>query len=157
MNVIPESAYWPSISVATQDFIGTQIFHADYLAMSKRFGPLDVSIGAGRGRIGGGFGGLRYSPGFLKNVSLVAEYDANNYQQDAFATVSGAAERKKGPSYGIEYKWGWLGSQLSYDSGGRVGVIAYIAIPLNRKEYVPKLDEPAPYRAPISHPDTERW
>ena len=156
-NVLQESAYWPSISIATQDFIGTKIFHADYVALSKRFGALDVSMGSGRGRIGGGFGGLRYSPAFLKNVSLVAEYDANNYQGDPSATLSGAAQLKKGPSYGIEYQWGWLGSQLSYDSGGRVGVIAYIAIPLNRKEYIPKLDEPAPYRAPVSHPDTERW
>ncbi|MHB8746719.1 MAG: YjbH domain-containing protein [Gammaproteobacteria bacterium] len=152
-----ESAYVPALSVGAQDFLGTRLFAAHYLAMSKRFGPIDASVGAGNGRIGGLFGGLRYTPTAYRNLSLVAEYDATKYGQDFSSSVSGAAERKKGLSFGIEYQaFGWLHTQLSRQ-GHTTGLMAYISVPLNRKEYVPKLDEPAPYAKVTPRPKLQRW
>ena len=48
-----EESYWvPEISVGFRDFAGTGLFDAEYVVANKRFGPLDVSLGLGFGRLG---------------------------------------------------------------------------------------------------------
>ncbi len=155
--LLKESALLPAVSVGTQDFLGTKLFDAQYLAMSKRFGQIDASVGVGRDRIGGLFGGLRYTPKAHKKLSFVTEYDANEYSKDYGADISGAADRNKGISYGVEYKFfGFLNTQLSRQ-GDTTGLMAYISIPLSRKEFVPKLDEPAPYTKITPRPSLQQW
>lgn len=154
---IKESPYMPAVSVGTQDFLGTQLFAARYVALSKRFGELDISVGAGNGRIDGAFGGLRFSPKKNQNLSLVTEYDANNYKEDPDAKFSGVTSRKKGLSFGVEYKlFRFLNTQISRQ-GNTTGLMAYISIPLGRKEFVPKLHEPAPYTKVTPRPKLQQW
>ena len=48
-----EESYWlPEVSVGFRDFAGTGLFDAEYVVANKRFGPVDVSLGLGFGRMG---------------------------------------------------------------------------------------------------------
>lgn len=152
---LDESDVLPAVSVGLNDFQGTGLFKAKFLAMSKQLGPVDATLGYGSGRIDGLFAGARYRTG-VNGLSLVAEYDANNYAQDLSAVASGVAGRKKGLGVAAEYRWGWLGSQLSYRDG-EAGVNAYVSIPLNEKDFVPKLDEPKPYQPIKPRPTLAQW
>lgn len=70
--------------------------------------------------------------------------------------MSGASERAGGVTYAVEYQWGWLGGQLSYQSGD-VAANAYVSIPLMQREFIPKLDEPAPYAKTAERVSSEEW
>jgi len=82
LRLIEEHGYWPSLAIGAQDFIGTGLFPAQYVAASKKFGGLDLTLGYGTDRIDGLFGGVRYTPKRFPSISLLAEYDANDYSQD---------------------------------------------------------------------------
>lgn len=49
-----EGPWRPALALGLQDAIGTGIYGGEYLVASKRFGPLDVSLGMGWGRLGTG-------------------------------------------------------------------------------------------------------
>ena len=49
-----EGPWRPALAVGLQDAIGTGIYGGEYLVASKRFGPVDVSLGMGWGRLGTG-------------------------------------------------------------------------------------------------------
>ena len=100
-----EGARLPALALGVQDMQGTNIFEAQYVALSKRFGDIDVTLGYGRERIDGLFGGVRYSPASLPNWSFVTEYDANDYRRDVGSDRSGAAGRKKGINVDAEVRW----------------------------------------------------
>ncbi len=46
-----EDLYIPEIAIGLQDFLGTGLFSGEYIVASKRFGPLDLSLGVGWGRL----------------------------------------------------------------------------------------------------------
>lgn len=48
-----KESYWlPEFSVGLRDVAGTGIFTAEYMVANKRFGPVDISLGVGWGRLG---------------------------------------------------------------------------------------------------------
>lgn len=48
-----QESYWlPELSVGLRDLAGTGLFDAEYIVGSKRFGPVDISLGVGFGRLG---------------------------------------------------------------------------------------------------------
>lgn len=151
-----ERGYLPQFAVGTQDFLGTRLFSADYVALGKRFGGVDVAVGAGRDRIDGAFGGLRYRPDWGRGLGLVAEYDAFDYARDYAADESGAAHRAGGMSYAAEYHYGWLGGQVSYQDGD-IGANLYVVVPLMEREFIPKIAEPAPVAVTPSPASIEEW
>lgn len=138
-----ESPYVPAIGFGVQDFTGTGLFRARYLTLSKQFTDVDLTLGYGEQRIGGWFGGLRYTPAGNQAFSLVLEYDANRYDADFRADVSGAQNRRGGTTFGIEYRRGWVGTQWSLQDGAVSGQL-YVSIPLMKREFIPKIDEPGP-------------
>ena len=73
--LLQEQRYLPAISVGTWDFLGTRVFDADFVVMSKQFASVDFSLGLGRGRLDGGFGGLQYQPDWAPGFDLVYEYE----------------------------------------------------------------------------------
>jgi hypothetical protein len=156
LRLLDEGKYRPSVSIGVQDAFGTGLFNAEYVALSKRLGDLDLSVGYGQDRIDGAFGGLRYSPRFLPGLSLVAEYDAYDYAQDLGSDITGVAKWDKGGAVGVEYRWKWLAAQVSY-AHEEVGVNAYFSIPLNQKDYVPKVHEPEPYTEIVPRPTLAQW
>lgn len=46
-----EDEYFPEVAVGFQDVIGTGVYAGEYIVASKRFGPIDASIGLGWGRL----------------------------------------------------------------------------------------------------------
>ncbi len=154
--LLEENWYTPSLVFGLNDVQGTGLFVSRYLAASKQFGALDTTLGVGTGRIGGMFGGMRYAPKEWDGLALAAEYDANNYRQDRLSARTGVDKRKKGVGLALEYRWGWLGSQLSLRDG-KPGINAYASIPLEAKEFIPKIDEPAPDTEVVARPSFEQW
>jgi len=154
--LLQEQRYLPAISVGTRDFLGTRVFDADFVVMSKQFASVDFSLGLGRGRLDGGFGGLQYQPAWAPGFDLVYEYDATDYANDRFADTSGAVRRKGADTFSIGYRWGWLGGRLAWQSGD-VGLNAYVSIPLMQREFIPKVDEPPPFMAKIERVDLLTW
>lgn len=50
-RLFEEGLFMPQIAVGLQDFIGTGVYSAEYVVASKRFGPVDLSMGMGWGRL----------------------------------------------------------------------------------------------------------
>ena len=162
--LLRESAYLPAVSIGSMDFLGTKVFDAKYAVMSKQFtlnsiGTLDLSLGVGMDRIDGGFGGISYQPTWAKSFEFIYEYDAINYKEDRFANTNSVYGRLGGPTYAINYRWGWLGAQLVYQSSSdNYGINGYLSIPLMQREFIPKLDEPAPFTSrAINRATTAEW
>jgi hypothetical protein len=51
IRLVEEDRYVPQVALGLQDFIGTGVYSAEYLVASKRFGPVDATIGMGWGRL----------------------------------------------------------------------------------------------------------
>jgi len=153
---LAESDLLPAIAGGIQDIQGTGLFKSQYIAVSKKIGDFDLSLGYGVERIDGVFGGVRYRAPAIPGLALVAEWDAINYASDIRAEETGVYNRKHGASYGLEYQWGWLGLQASYQQGN-VGINGYVTIPLGDKEFVPKFDEPEPYTRLTKRPSLDEW
>ena len=156
LRVLPERGWWPQVAVGMQDFQGTGLFSATYLAASKRLGEFDFTAGVGNKRIDGVFGGVRWSPASLPRWSLVAELDAYDYKQDHGSQLSGAASYKKSAAAGVEYRTDWWGAK-AFAAHGEAGLNAWISVPLQAKEFIPKIDEPPPYTKINPRPTEEQW
>ena len=155
LRLLPERAWWPALAVGVQDFGGgTGLFRAPYAVASKRFGDLDLTLGVGDDRIDGAFGGLRWN--VAPRWSLLAEYDAYDYPSDRGAILSGAAEYKKEAALGVEYRGDWGGAK-AFAAHGELGFNVYVELPLERREFVPKIDEPAPYTRINPRPTEAQW
>ncbi len=156
LRAFPETEQRPSLVFGLQDAQGTAIFRSYYVAASKRFGEFDVTLGYGGKRIDGAFGGVRYSPGSMPNWSVVAEYDAYDYKRDVGSARSGSARYKKEPAVGIEYRTPWWGAK-AFAAHGELGLNAYVSVPLEQKEFVPKFEEPPPYTKIKPRPNEAQW
>ena len=156
IRLIDEKRYTPALSLGLQDYLGTGIFRANYLAASKRFGEVDLTVGMGNGRIDGAFAGLRYMPAWLPAVGLSMEYDANDYSGDYGAAQSGVAVHEKGINLALQYQHGPYAAQLSR-AHGEWGINAHFRIPLDDKEFVPKTAEPEPYSRIEPRPNEAAW
>src|SRR5512134_1974929 len=156
LRLLPEREWWPQIAVGAQDAAGgTGLFKAYYVAASKQLGAFDLTLGYGRERIDGAFGGIRWAPA-RSPWSVVAEYDAFDYPNDRFAEQSGVANRRKTGVLGLEYRKEYWGAK-AYASQYEQGVNAWVSIPLEAKEFVPKLDEPEPHTQIVARPTEAQW
>ncbi|HET7198829.1 MAG TPA: YjbH domain-containing protein, partial [Burkholderiales bacterium] len=157
LGVLPERSWWPALALGMQDFgNGTGIFRAPFGVASKRLGEFDFTAGYGAKRIDGAFGGARWTPGAAPRWSLVAEYDAYDYKKDLGAELSGAAKYDKAAAAGVEYRGDIWGAK-AFSSHGNLGVNAYVSLPLDRREWVPKVNEPAPYTRINPRPTEAQW
>lgn len=156
LRIAEESDFAPALGVGLQDYLGTGIFRASYLAASKRIGAADLTLGLGRGRIDGLFAGMRYAPDWMGNASLVAEYDANDYRRDEGAALSGVDRREKDLNLGLRYRWGPYEAQVSR-LHGETGLNVNVRIPLAEKDFVPKRDEPEPTIPIEPRPGEAEW
>ena len=156
-----ETAWLPSVAVGQYDLFGTELFNGTYIVATKTFGSsknLEASIGYGKKRPDGLFGGVRWTPDSLPNWAMVAEYDATNYANDFGAAQTFAGQRSKGPAVGLEYRWGWLGVQVARQKNVN-SINAYVTIPLSQREFIPKIYEPAYFqqKGAWSRPSINEW
>ena len=145
LRVFGETAWLPDVALGLTDVEGTGRFRGQYVVATKSFGPLrnvEASLGYGRDRPDGVFGGVRWTPSRAPNWSLVAEYDANDYPRDFRATET---------SVGVEYRWGWLGAQIARHRD-HFSAHVNVSVPLAQREFIPKFFEPKPYDAKKAPP-----
>lgn len=151
----------PEIAIGVEDFIGTKRFNAKYVLATKQFleANLECTLGYGKGRLKGFFGGAAWSPfrhfkiPVLKGFSFLIEYDAINYKKHLHEHPSGR-EVKSRINGGIAFV-GWDTLQLSVSSvrGVEVAGSASLRYPIGAtKGFFPKVDDPIPYKSPV---DTE--
>ena len=149
LRLIRESTWMPAIAVGATDMLGTELFKGHYFVATKTFGQtrnVEASLGFGRNRPDGIFGGVRWAPVSMPGWAAVAEYDANNYKNDFRGAETAAGQRRKGGAVGVEYRWGWLGAQIARHRD-HFSANAYVSIPFSEREFLPKLLEPAPFEA----------
>lgn len=151
-------SYLPSIAFGLDDFIGTKRFSSQYFVATKTWqeASLEVSLGWGRGRIKGVFGAVAWTPfrnlntPILKNISLLAEYDANDYKKHRSEHFKGRKVNSR-INAGISYVVGdTLQVSVSSVRGEKIAGSISLRYPLGTtKGLFPKIDDPQPYLSPI--------
>lgn len=150
----------PNIAIGWNDFLGTCRFQSFYVAATKEFLPwnLEATFGWGKGRIQGFYGGAAWTPfrkgeSILKNFSIVAEYDANNYQKHIHEHPDGRKVKNR-INAGVQWLL-WDVVRLSGSTLRGEDLAGSVALNYNlgaSKGFIPKIKDPPPYAAPI---DTE--
>ncbi len=151
----------PEISIGVEDFIGTKRFNSKYVLATKQFldWNLECTLGYGKGRIKGFFGGASWSPfrhfkiPVLKDFSVLAEYDAINYKKHLHEHPSGRTVKSR-INAGVAFTL-WDALQFSFSSirGTEVAGSASLRYPIGSTQgFFPKVDDASTYNSPI---DTE--
>jgi hypothetical protein len=142
LGVLKERGPFPAISLGAQDITGTKLFSSSYIAATKRYGPLDLTIGYGNGRLAGMFGGVEIGVG---SFSLIAEHNPIDYTKDKIRAVE---EVHSNLGYSLRYRpFRWLCLDLSYQRGREFGGMLNLSF-LFGKRLVPWRPDP-PYTRPI--------
>jgi hypothetical protein len=149
--------FLPDFAVGWNDFFGSCRFSSFYAVATKEFLKynFEATLGWGNGRIQGFYGGLAWSPfrqisTLLKNLSLVAEYDANNYKRHS-SEHPGGRNIKSRINAGLQLSLGDL-FRLSASSIRGENWAASLAMNYNlgsSKGLFPKIYDSAPYSAPV--------
>ena len=152
---------FPEISIGCEDFIGTKRFNSKYVLATKQFldWNLECTLGYGKGRIKGFFGGLAWSPfrhfqtPFLKELSFLAEYDANDYKKHLHEHPEGRTLKSR-INAGISFlAWNMLQLSLSSVRGEKIAASGSLRYPIGTTDgFFPKNKDAIPYKSPV---DTE--
>lgn len=149
--------YIPDIAIGWNDFMGTCRFRSFYVAATKEFPKwnFEATLGWGNGRIKGFYGGAAWTPfrnfnSYFKNLTLIAEYDANDYKKHADEHPDGRVVSSR-INAGLQYTlWNFLRFSGSTLRGEELA--GSIAINYNLGDsdgFIPKTKNPLPYTAPI--------
>ncbi|GAB4193567.1 MAG: YjbH domain-containing protein [Simkaniaceae bacterium] len=152
--------FLPNFAVGWNDFYGSRQFHSFYIAMTKEWPQhhVEATLGWGKDRIKGFFGGLAWSPfrkskiPVVQGLSFLAEYDANNYRDHP-------KEHPKGRQVsfpvnaGIAFRWNEnillrINSLRGEEFSGLVAVSYNIG---KTQGLLPKVDDPKLYTSPVDH------
>jgi hypothetical protein len=157
--LLPEDGLpnFPSLVIGAEDFMGSKRFNSQYIVATKQWlnMNLETTLGWGHGRIKGFFGGISWTPlrhrdiPFFKNISFVAEYDANNYKKHHHEHPQGRKVKSR-LNLGVNYL-GFETLQLSVSSirGEKIAGAASFRFPLGTtKGLFPKIDDALPYCSP---------
>lgn len=152
---------FPAFAIGVEDFIGTKRFNSEYLVVTQTWNDynIEATLGWGRKRIKGFFGGIAWTPlrktsiPILKNISLLAEYDAYDYKRHAHEHPKGRKVNSR-INAGASYVLGDT-LQLSVNSlrGREISAMGSLRYPFGTTQgIIPKTREPLLYKSPI---DTE--
>jgi hypothetical protein len=112
----------PALAVGWEDFLGTSRFNTRYAVLTKEWQEenMEISLGWGKGRMRGLFGGISWSPWrktnlwLLRELSLMAEWDCYNYKGHPHEHPDGRKIKSR-INTGVTYV-GWDMLQLSLHS-----------------------------------------
>ncbi|MGD0665329.1 MAG: YjbH domain-containing protein, partial [Rhabdochlamydiaceae bacterium] len=153
--------YFPQFAIGLDDFIGTKRFNSQYIVATKTWNGanIEATLGYGKKRMKGFFGGIAWTPWrqtkvfFLKDISLIAEYDGYDYKKHPHEHPHGRKVSSR-INAGVSYVLGDT-LQLSVNShrGEEISAMGMLRYPLGTsKGLIPKTHQPLLYRSPI---DTE--
>ncbi len=150
-------SFLPDFALGWNDFMGTCRFESFYVAGTKEFlaWNFEATLGWGHGRINGFYGGAAWTPfrsfdSFLKNLTLAAEYDANNYKRHTHEHPSGRKVKNR-INAGLQFTL-WDVIRLSGSTVRGEDYAGSIALNYNlgaSKGLIAKTKDPAPYCAPV--------
>ena len=142
LQLLQEHNWWPSLAVGSEDIHGTKLFHSKYITMSRKFGPVDMTLGYGDDRLDGLFGGIEWE--IRPNFSLLFEYDP---------TETLAPSNKKIDSHrnwGARWKpWQWLNLGYSFQRGEEHSFCLTFNFPFGKQILPQKPDYP--FVGPVDH------
>jgi len=154
--------FLPDFAIGWNDFFGTCRFSSFYAVATKEFLKynFEATLGWGKGRIKGFFGGLAWTPlrqktsSFLKNLTLSVEYDANDYKHHS-SEHCGGREVKSRINAGIQLDL-WDLIRLSGSTLRGTDLAGSVAFHYNlgsSEGLFPKFLDSEPYTAPVDiHP-----
>ncbi len=158
--LVPEDGFpmLPEIAVGLEDFLGTKRFNSEYIVATKQLldWNLELTLGWGRKRLKGFFGGAAWSPfrgtriPVLKNLTFTAEYDAIDYKKHPHEHPSGRKVNSR-INAGVNYV-GWDSLQLTLSSirGTDLAASASVRFPIGTTDGIfPKIDDPSKYASPV--------
>ncbi len=161
--LLPEDGFpsLPSFAIGADDFFGSKRFNAQYFVATKQWidWNIECTLGWGRKRIKGLFGGVAWTPfrqtgiPLLKDMTLIAEYDAIDYKHNFHEHPYGR-KLKTRINGGISYLFKDT-VQLTVNSvrGEKIAATGSIRYPIGTSEGLfPKVKDPLPYQTPV---DTE--
>lgn len=158
--VLPEDSDFqmPGISIGVEDCLGTRTFNAQYIVATQVIRPLnlELTLGYGNYRIKGLFGGFLWMPfrkscTFLRNISLVGEYDAIDYSNAFREPHPEGRNIKSRFNYGLKARfWDCFDLSTSYVRGNTFAIELSAFYNFGKtKGFIPKINDPLPYRAPV--------
>jgi len=141
----------PAVAVGVDDTgIGTEVFASQFVAASRHWQwgelRLEGTLGYGRQRIDGLFGGMRLQHDRWPAWAVAIDHDRIDFRRDVGARQIGLDQRRIGRwNAAVEYQSprGW-GVQLG-QRDGQPAVQVSLSIPLGQRSFTPKTLEPAPY------------
>lgn len=147
----------PDFAIGWNDFLGTCRFNSFYVVATKEFLKynFEATLGWGNGRIKGFYGGLGWTPfrqakNFWNGLTLLAEYDANNYRHHHHEHEKGRVVKSR-INAGLQFKL-WDLFRLSASSIRGDDWAASIAMNYNlgaSKGLFPKIFDRPAYTAPV--------
>jgi hypothetical protein len=149
----------PGVAVGAEDFMGTQLFGAQYIVATyvRPEYNFEVSVGYGNKRFNGLFGGMTWMPwwkeraSWLQKLAFVAEYDAVKYQDTYYEPSPYGREQKSHLNVGIKYRYGSLDLMVSSIRGKEIaGSIALNHNIGTMRGMLPHFEDPDIYKAPIN-------
>jgi len=163
LQVIKESKYLPAISIGANDFHGTRLFASEYLAISRKIAPFDITLGIGSKRYSGGsnlfgiddigaFGGIEWN--ISNRFNFIAEYCPIEYEKNpalqGIQPIPKSASSKINLGVRAEIFRG-VDLSLSWQRGDELGVNLNFNVLLG-KSIIPKQPNPPAWRT--LEPDT---
>lgn len=153
--------FLPSFALGFEDFYGSRRFKSFYVAATKEFKKqnLELTLGWGKGRLKGFYGGIAWTPFRFSDVSifnkttLLLEYDAYNYKHHTHEHPKGT-EVKYPINFGVTASFfDFLQLKVSSLRGQEIAASAVLTYNLGEsKGFFAKTQNPNYYTAPI---DTE--
>lgn len=150
----------PGVAVGFEDFMGTKAFKAKYAVLTKVFFDqnLEVSLGYGKDRIRGWFGGVNWMPfrrspyTSLQSLSFAAEYDAIPYKDLSIEPHPRGRKQKAKINFGLKYRlWNQFDFSLSYIRGQKLAISLSTYYNFGASQGILiKTDNLKPYLAPVN-------
>lgn len=159
----PEATHYrlPGLAVGLEDFIGTRAFRATYVVLTQIFlnQNVEISLGFGANRIHKWFGGMLWMPfrrtdwKYLKEFSLVLEYDAIPYKDESIEKHPHGRVKKTAWQFGVKHRlWDSIDLSLAYIRGDKLAVTVSTFYNFGTtKGLIPKLEDKLPYKAPVNY------
>lgn len=155
--------WWPEVAFGVEDRgFGTDLFAKTYAIASQRLnvagGQAEISLGYGQQGIQGKFGGVRYRHRDWPQWAWVAEYDRSDYSKLPGAATIGLNQRRIGRvNAAVEYTWLDGVTLQAGTRDGQIGLNASVSIPFEKRELIPKTNEPEPYQTGQARPVAKDW
>ena len=150
----------PGLAIGFDDFMGTKAFNSQYIVLTQVFlnHNLEVSLGCGRHRIKGLFGGISWMPfrkscnAYLEGLSLTLEYDATPYKDSEIEMHPHGRVKRSPWNFGVKYRlWDNVDLTLSRIRGDALAFSASLFYNFgSTKGIIPKIEDALPYKAPVN-------